>query len=78
MLSKSALQLIDSIARTGSFSAAAKELHKVPSAISHNVKQLESDLGVTLFQRHHRSISLTAAGKHFTVEARIMLQNMDI
>lgn len=77
MLSKSSFQLIDTIARTGSFSAAAKELHKVPSAISHTVKQLELELGVTLFQRHHRSITLTPAGRHFTEEARNMLIKME-
>ena len=76
MLSKPAFELIDAIARTGSFSAAASELHKVPSSISHTVKQLETELDVILFERHHRSVSLTDAGKYFALEAKTMLQNM--
>jgi LysR family transcriptional regulator, glycine cleavage system transcriptional activator len=52
-------------ARSLSFKHAAKELHLTPSAVSHQIKQLEETLGIELFQRHTRSISLTTAGKKF-------------
>ena len=65
MLSEQALELIDIVARVGSFTAAANRLHKVPSAVSYAVKQIEEELGVILFERHHRSVTLTPAGEHF-------------
>jgi len=76
MLSEQSLQLIDMVARVGSFTAAANKLHKVPSAISYAVKQVEEELGVILFERHHRSVSLTPAGEYFVNQARSILTNM--
>jgi DNA-binding transcriptional LysR family regulator len=76
MLSQHIFELIDVVAQTGSFTAAAKKLHKVPSAISYSVKQIETELGVELFIRHHRSVSLTPAGKHFVAKARQFLNDM--
>ena len=76
MLSEQSLQLIDMVARVGSFTAAATKLHKVPSAVSYAVKQIEDDLGTPLFNRHHRSVSLTPAGEHFVVQARSLLTNI--
>jgi DNA-binding transcriptional LysR family regulator len=77
MLSRSTLELLDAITRAGSFSGAGVLLNKVPSAVSHSVKQLEDDLGVTLFDRNHRNVSLTTAGQYFVNEARAMLKHMD-
>lgn len=77
MLSEQALELIDIVARHGSFTAAAHKLHKVPSAISYAVKQIEEELGVILFERHHRSVSLTTAGRHFVTQSRTLLNQMD-
>ncbi|MEM1088809.1 MAG: LysR substrate-binding domain-containing protein [Pseudomonadota bacterium] len=48
-----------------SFKLAAAELHITPSAVSHRIRQLESDLGIPLFQRLPRSIRLTAAGQTY-------------
>jgi DNA-binding transcriptional LysR family regulator len=76
MLSQQIFELIDVVAQTGSFTAAAKKLHKVPSAISYSVKQIETELGVELFTRHHRSVCLTPAGKHFAAKARQFLNEM--
>jgi len=50
-LSLDALQILDAIDRRGSFAAAGKALHKVPSTISYTVAKLEEDLGVQLFDR---------------------------
>lgn len=52
-------------ARSLSFKHAANELYLTPSAVSHQIKQLEEQLGIELFERKTRSISLTTAGKNF-------------
>jgi LysR family transcriptional regulator, glycine cleavage system transcriptional activator len=49
-------------AQRGSFAAAAAELCLTPSAVSHQVRGLEEQLGVALFQRRPRSLSLTEQG----------------
>jgi DNA-binding transcriptional LysR family regulator len=56
-LSLEALQIVDAIDRRGSFSAAGKELHRVPSTISYTVSKLEDDLGVQVFERMARASS---------------------
>lgn len=58
-----ALSHFEAAARTGSFAAAARELHVTPAAISHQIKALEALLGVELFVRHHRRVSLTPAAR---------------
>lgn len=77
MLSEQALELIDIVAQVGSFTAAANKLHKVPSAVSYAVKQVEEELGVPLFIREHRSVRLTPAGEHFVKQARTILGQLD-
>ncbi|MDI1230208.1 MAG: LysR family transcriptional regulator [Methylobacter sp.] len=46
-----ALEVLDAIARKGSFAAAANELYRVPSVISYTVQKLEQDLDVVLFRK---------------------------
>ncbi len=58
-----ALSYFEAAARTQSFAAAARELHVTPAAISHQIKALEAFLGVELFVRHHRRVSLTLAAR---------------
>jgi LysR family glycine cleavage system transcriptional activator len=48
-----------------SFKHAATQLFLTPSAVSHQIKQLEEQLGLVLFKRKTRSIELTSAGKQF-------------
>ncbi|MWV13302.1 LysR family transcriptional regulator [Pseudomonas sp. R-28-1W-6] len=57
-------------AEAGSFAEAARRLGLTPAAVGKNVARLEADLGVRLFQRSTRSLSLTEAGEHFLGEAR--------
>lgn len=76
MWSEYALEVVDAVARTGSFSAAAQELHRVPSAVSYTVRQLETWLAVPLFERQHREVTLTAAGEHFVREGRDVIKKM--
>ncbi|OIQ25146.1 DNA-binding transcriptional activator PunR [uncultured Vibrio sp.] len=77
MFSKSSLEMIDIVARLGSFTAAAEVLHKVPSAISYGVRQVEQELDVLLFKRLPRKVELTQAGEIFVGEARVMLRQME-
>lgn len=56
------LVVLETIARCGTFAAAAKELHRVTSAVSYAVKSLEGALGVALFARAGRRVTLTPAG----------------
>ncbi|EKO3488716.1 LysR family transcriptional regulator [Vibrio fluvialis] len=77
MFSKSSLEMLDTVARLGSFTAAADVLHKVPSAISYGVRQVEVELGVVLFRRLPRKVELTPAGELFMQEARLLLRQME-
>ncbi|MBB4866668.1 DNA-binding transcriptional LysR family regulator [Pseudomonas nitritireducens] len=56
-------------AEAGSFAAAARRLGLTPAAVSKNVARLENNLGVRLFQRSTRSLTLTEAGERFLDEA---------
>src|SRR6202008_3712051 len=55
-------------AETGNFSAASRRLSLTPAAVSRNVALLERNLGVRLFQRSTRKLTLTEAGERFLVE----------
>ncbi len=63
------LEIVDS----GSISAAAKLVHLSQPAVSRNLQQLEEDLGVSLFEREGRGLTLTAAGRALVPEARELL-----
>ena len=76
-LTPDALAMMDAIARTGSFAAAARELGKVPSALTYSVRQLEEALDALLFDRSSRQAQLTPAGSELLHEGRRLLQEMD-
>jgi molybdate transport repressor ModE-like protein len=76
-LTPDALAMIDTIARTGSFAAAARELGKVPSALTYSVRQLEDALDVLLFDRRSGQARLTAAGEELVAEGRRLLAQLD-
>jgi len=58
-----ALRAFEAAARHASVSAAAKELSVTHSAVSHQLKQLETELGVELFQRTNRGLKITTDGE---------------
>ncbi len=64
------LTTFSAVARLGSVSGAAQELHTVQSNVTARMKQLESDLGVTLFTRHSRGVTLTGAGNRLLAYAQ--------
>jgi len=76
-LTPDALLMMDAIARTGSFAAAARELGKVPSALTYSVRQLEDALDVLLFDRRSRQAKPTAAGEELLAEGRRLLAEID-
>ena len=65
------------IAKLGSFSAAAAKLHATPAAISERIRTLEEDLGVRVFERDSRKVSLTAHGQRLLPYAEQMLALRD-
>lgn len=72
-----ALAAFESAARHQNFAHAAEELHLSASAVSHHVRKLESRLGVALFQRHARGVSLTAEGRHLADTASNAINDID-
>lgn len=68
------LVVFEAAARHGTFSAAARELAMTQAAISQHVAHLEADVGVTLFERRHRGIALTATGERLLPAVREGLQ----
>jgi DNA-binding transcriptional LysR family regulator len=73
-ISLDALEVLDAIDRKGSFAAAGQELHRVPSAITYSVRQLEDGLGVALFDRSGHRAVLTAAGRELLADGRRLLR----
>jgi DNA-binding transcriptional LysR family regulator len=73
-LTLEALEILDAIERAGSFAAAAEELHRVPSAITYSVRQLEQALGLQVFDRRGHRAVLTSAGKELLGEGRRLLR----
>lgn len=61
----SPLRFFEAAGRLGSFKLAAEELHVTPSAVSHGIGALEQILGVELFRREPRGLSLTPAGADY-------------
>jgi DNA-binding transcriptional LysR family regulator len=72
-LSIEALEVIDAIARKGSFAAAAESLYRVPSALTYTIKKLEIDLNIVLFDRTGHRATLTEAGAELLKEGRYLL-----
>ncbi len=72
-LTLEAIELVDAIARSGSFAGASEQLHKVPSTISYAVAKLEEQLGFALFTRNGPRVALTPAGQELIREGRWLL-----
>jgi DNA-binding transcriptional LysR family regulator len=64
------------LARCGSFTQTAKDLHLTQSAISHTIKALEQDVGVPLFERVGKRVFLTEAGELLRSSAERILREM--
>ncbi len=75
-LSMRQLRIFQAAARHGSFSKAATELSLTAPAVSMQIKELESDIGVELFARIGRRVELTTAGEYFLVYVKRIAANL--
>src|SRR5256885_41242 len=66
----------EAAARHLSFTKAGEELYLTQSAVSRQIKELEDQLGVPLFQRRHRALALTEAGQQFYASAAQVITTM--
>src|ERR1700739_1435392 len=67
------LRYFAAVAENGGFARTARLLHVSQSAISEQIRDLESEIGVQLFNRKNRRIRLTEQGEHFLEDARAIL-----
>lgn len=77
VLTPDALGMLQTIATTGSFAAAARALGVVPSALTYRVRQLEDALDVLLYDRSSRQARLTEAGVELVREGARLLADID-
>lgn len=70
------LRVFTEVARQLSFARAAEHLHLTPPAVTMQVKELESQVGLPLFERVGRSVSLTTAGEYYLVYAKRLLATL--
>jgi LysR family transcriptional regulator, glycine cleavage system transcriptional activator len=68
-----ALKAFEAAARHESFSRAADELFVTHGAVSHQIRALESELGIALFARDGKRVRLTEAGRRYAVQVRAAL-----
>lgn len=71
------LQYVVEVAKQGSFTRAADEICVSQSTLSHQIAKLEDELGVKLFTRQARSVSLTQAGEDFIKHVKASLNNLE-
>jgi DNA-binding transcriptional LysR family regulator len=71
------LRYFATVARLGSFTAAAEALHMAQPPLSQRVQELEAEVGATLLNREQRPLTLTPAGRMFYEQAVQILQQAD-
>ncbi|HSI80395.1 MAG TPA: LysR family transcriptional regulator [Solirubrobacterales bacterium] len=71
------LRYAEAVARHRHFTRAAEELHVAQSALSHQIRRLEAELGAELFRRTSRRVEPTEAGDALAVRARRILAEVD-
>jgi len=70
------LKVFVEVAHLGSVTRAAEALHLTPPAVSMQIKEIESQVGLPLFDRRGRQMSLSTAGEYFLVHARRLLATL--
>ena len=68
-------EIFDAVARQGSFNKAAQQLHLTPSAISHAIAVMETELGFTLFNRGKNGVTMTSYGASLYPSIRAVLNS---
>jgi DNA-binding transcriptional LysR family regulator len=72
------LRAFIAVAEFGQFNLAARNLHITQSAVSILIRDLETEIGVRLFDRHTRMVSLTLVGQEFLPQARKILKDLEL
>jgi DNA-binding transcriptional LysR family regulator len=70
------LKIFVEVARQGSMQHASTTLHLTPPAVSMQIKELEAQVGLQLFVRQGRQVSLSTAGEYFLLHAKRVLVNL--
>lgn len=70
------IAVFEAVSRLGSFKAAARELNLTPSAVSHQIRALEQELGVDLFIRDGRGVRLSAAASDYAGQVHELLKGI--
>ena len=65
------------VAKTGSLNKAAEKLFMAPPNLSRSIKELEGDLGITIFERSQKGVTLTPDGEEFIGYAKSLLKQID-
>ncbi|MEL7975024.1 LysR family transcriptional regulator [Isoptericola sp. F-RaC21] len=71
------LRVLAAVARTGSVTAAARELHYAQPSVSHHLARLEAEAGIALLQRAGRGVRLTEAGRLLAARAEEILGRVE-
>jgi DNA-binding transcriptional LysR family regulator len=71
------LRCVEAVARHRHFTRAEEELHVAQSALSHQIRRLEQELGTPLFERTSRRVTVTEAGQAMAARARRALTELD-
>ena len=71
------LRYFVAVADHKSFTAAARHVHVSQSALSGQIRDLEDEIGVTLFERNNRVVSLSPGGEVFLEEARQIISHAE-
>ncbi|GAA4452360.1 LysR family transcriptional regulator [Phytohabitans houttuyneae] len=77
MLDVTRLRVLDALARHGSVTAAARELHYTQPTVSHHLARLEAETGAQLLQRAGRGVRLTEAGRMLADRAAEIIGRLD-
>ena len=71
------LRVLDAVYRSGGVGRAAELLHVTPGAVSHQLRRLESELGVQLVQKDGRDIAFTAVGTELALQAAELFDQLE-
>lgn len=71
------LEIFVAVADAGTVTAAARQVHLTQPAVSRRIQQLEADLGVELFDRRSRGMTLTPAGRALMARAQGLLEEVE-